>query len=316
MLQTLLSRDGFRAAMDLYFERHDGEAATIEDFLACFADANNVNLEQFALWYHQAGTPTVSVSHRYESEAERLTLELKQDLPETPDRKPKQPMHIPIAFGLVGPDGQDLSFSGVTGAVVEHGVIQLTKGSQNVVFEGVRARPVPSLFREFSAPVHMRSDLSATDQLFLIGHDPDPFNRWEAVQQVALSMLSRATMALLGGSAPVFEARFAEELHRLAQNDELDADFRALALQLPTEIDIAQAIGRDIDPDAIHAWPVHWCGGGGCRRAVSAEPLLFAGRRKCRAPLVRACCLGAARGKRRHAGRRSRRTLPGSRKSD
>lgn len=252
MLQTLLSRDGFRAAMDLYFERHDGEAATIEDFLACFADANHVNLEQFALWYDQAGTPTVSVSHRYEPEAERLTLELRQDLPETPDRKPKQPMHIPIAFGLVGPDGQDLSYSKVTGASVEHGVIELTKSRQNVVFEGVRARPVPSLFREFSAPVHVQSDLTPEDRLFLIGHDPDPFNRWEAAQQIALSMLARATAAVRSGEQPDFDLRFAEELQRLADNDELDADFRALALQLPSEVDVAQAIGRDIDPDAIH----------------------------------------------------------------
>ena len=189
MLQTLLGRDGFRAGMDLYFERHDGEAATIEDFLACFADANGADLTQFALWYRQAGTPTITFAHRYEPEKERLTLELKQDLPETPDRKPKLPMHIPVAFGLVGPDGQDLSFSRASGAAVGNGVIHLTKGSQEVVFEGVRARPIPSLFREFSAPVNVQSDLTPEDRLFLIGHDPDPFNRWEAAQKIALSML-------------------------------------------------------------------------------------------------------------------------------
>src|SRR6185436_12084085 len=116
MLQTLLGRHGFRAGMDLYFERHDGDAATIEDFLKCFADATHRDLSQFALWYHQAGTPTITVSHRYEPEKERLTLDVRQDLPETPDRRPKQPMHIPIAFGLVGPDGQDLSFSKASGA--------------------------------------------------------------------------------------------------------------------------------------------------------------------------------------------------------
>ncbi len=110
MLRTVLGRDGFRAGMNLYFERHDGEAATIEDFLACFADATGTDLSQFALWYSQAGTPTITVTHRYEPEKERLTLELRQDLPETPDRMPKKPMHIPIAFGLVGPDGQDLSY--------------------------------------------------------------------------------------------------------------------------------------------------------------------------------------------------------------
>ena len=252
MLQTLLGRHGFRAGMDLYFERHDGEAATIEDFLTCFADATHRDLSQFALWYQQAGTPTITFSHRYEPEKERLTLDVKQDLPETPDRKPKQPMHIPIAFGLVGPDGQDLSFSNASGAAVADGVIHLTGNRQEIVFEGVRARPIPSLFREFSAPVHVKSDLTPEDQLFLIGRDPDPFNRWEAAQRVALLMLSRATAALRKGMTPDFDPRFAEELQRLAENDELDPAFRALALQLPSEIDIAQAIGRDIDPDAIY----------------------------------------------------------------
>ncbi len=253
MLQTLLTRDGFRAGMDLYFERHDGQAVTIEDFLACFAESTGTDLGQFALWYSQAGTPTVSVTHRYEPEKERLTLQLEQDIPETPDRNPKQPMLIPIAFGLVGPDGQDLSYSKATGAEVADGVIRLTKSREEVVFEGVRARPIPSLLREFSAPVHLKSDLTAEDRLFLVGRDPDPFNRWEAAQQTALSMLSRATEAVKAGRPPEFDPRFSDELGRLADNDELDPAFRALALQLPSETDIAQAIGSEIDPDAIFA---------------------------------------------------------------
>jgi aminopeptidase N len=252
MLQTLLGRHGFRAGMDLYFERHDGDAATIEDFLKCFADATHRDLSQFALWYHQAGTPTITFSHRYEPEKERLILEVRQDLPETPDRRPKQPMHIPIAFGLVGPDGQDLSFAKASGAVVDDGVIHLTGNRQEIVFDGVRARPIPSLFREFSAPVQVKSDLSTEDLLFLVGRDPDAFNRWEAAQQIALSMLSRAASTIRTGATPDFDFRFAEELQRLAENDELDPAFRALALQLPSEIDIAHAIGRDIDPGAIY----------------------------------------------------------------
>jgi aminopeptidase N len=116
----------------------------------------------------------------------------------------------------------------------------------------VKAPAVPSLFREFSAPVHVRSDLSTEQRLFLIGSDPDPFNRWEAVQQIALVMLQTATQALRQGDRPEFDPRFAAELGRLAANDELDPAFRALALTLPSEIDIAQAIGQDIDPDAIY----------------------------------------------------------------
>jgi aminopeptidase N len=252
MLQTLLGRAGFCAGMDLYFERHDGDAATIEDFLACFADATGTDLSQFALWYHQAGTPAISLTHRYEPQGERLTLNLKQDLPETPDRLPKLPMHIPIAFGLVGPDGQDMSFSHAHGATVRDGVLHLTNGSAEVVFEGVRARAIPSLFRGFSAPVHVQSDLSTEDRLFLVGRDPDPFNRWEASQQIALSMLKRASEDIGRGQKPDFDLRFGEELARLAGNDELDPAFRALALTLPSEIDIAQAIGREVDPDAVH----------------------------------------------------------------
>lgn len=253
MLLTVLGPKAFRAGMDLYVERHDGDAATIEDFLACFSDATGTDLTQFALWYHQAGTPTVTFSHHYDPEAEQLTLQVRQDLPETPDRLPKKPMHIPLAFGLVGPDGQDLSFVRTAGAPVTENVIHLTSGTVEVVFEGVRARPVPSVLRGFSAPVHLRSDLSTDHRLFLAGHDPDPFNRWEAAQQIALAMLCSATGAARQGQEPSFDPRFAEELGRLAGDDGLDPAFRALALSLPSDADIAQAIGRDVDPDAIHA---------------------------------------------------------------
>jgi aminopeptidase N len=117
----------------------------------------------------------------------------------------------------------------------------------------VRARPIPSLFRQFSAPVHVHADLSLEDRLFLIGSDPDPFNRWEAAQQIALSMLADAAAALRAKKTPKFDPRFAEELGRLAANDDLDPAFRALALNLPSETDVAQAIAQDVDPDAIHA---------------------------------------------------------------
>ena len=253
MLLTVLGPEGFRSGMDLYFERHDGDAATIEDFLACFSDATGTDLDQFALWYHQAGTPAVTVHHRYEREEERLTLALQQDHKETPDRMPKQPVHIPIAFGLVGPDGQDLSYSAARGMPVRGGVIHFTKQSGEVTFEGVKAAPTPSLFRGFSAPVHVHADLKLEDRLFLIGHDPDPFNRWEAAQTVGLQMMRAAAGAIRRGESPSFDARFGEELLRLAVDDALDPAFRAQALALPSEIDVAQTIGQEVDPDAVHA---------------------------------------------------------------
>jgi aminopeptidase N len=253
MLQTLVGPAAFGAGMDLYFDRLDGQAVTIEDFLACFEEASGTPLDQFALWYSQAGTPKLTAKHRWEERTGRLTLKLEQELPETPDRQPKQPMHIPIAFGLVGPDGQDLSWRAADGAAVRDGIVHLTARSAEIVFEGLPARPVPSLLRGFSAPVRLETDLSTEDLLFLVGADPDPFNRWEAAQRLALEELKRAAARLRAAEAPAFDGRLAEAVGRLAENDELDPTFRALALTLPGEINIAQALGSDVDPDCVHA---------------------------------------------------------------
>jgi len=252
MLQTVLGEDGFREGLDVYFQRHDGDAATIEDFLACFADATGADLTQFSLWYEQAGTPAVSVSHDFDADTQTLTMTLRQSVPETPDGKTKKPMHIPLRFGLVGPDGQDLSYGEVSGGRVNDDVIHFTGATATLTFSGVTARPVPSLLRGFSAPIRLEDDLCANDRFFLIGHDSDPFSRWEAAQQIALTMLTDATAKLRQDETPAFDPRFAEALGGLADNDGLDPAFRALALTLPGEVDIAQAIGHDVDPDAIH----------------------------------------------------------------
>ncbi|TDI56601.1 MAG: aminopeptidase N [Alphaproteobacteria bacterium] len=253
MLQTILGEEGFRDGLDLYFRRHDGDAATIEDFLACFADSSGADLRQFALWYEQAGTPIVSVRHDFDADRQTLTMTFQQSVPETPDGKAKKPMHIPLRFGLVGPDGQDLRYGHVSGGRVEKGVIHLTDAAATFTFSGLTARPVPSLLRGFSAPVRLEDNLSIDDRFFLVSHDPDPFSRWEAAQQIALTMLQDATAKLRQGERPTFDPRFAEALGRLADNDGLDPAFRALALTLPGETEVAQAIGDDVDPDAIHA---------------------------------------------------------------
>ncbi|MCB1485974.1 MAG: DUF3458 domain-containing protein, partial [Bauldia sp.] len=251
MLKALLGDEGFRAGMDLYFDRHDGQAVTIEDFLACFADATGTDLAQFKLWYAQAGTPEVTAEGRYDAGDRTYTLSLKQSCPPTPGQPVKQPMHIPVRFGLVGPNGGDLAFASVSGGAVEADVIHLTAAEQTLVFAGVSSPPVPSLLRGFSAPVKLATGLSPDDLLFLMRTDADDFNRWRASQQIAIAMLSAETAAVRSGQASELDGAFAEALAEVAENDDLEPAFRAQILQLPGEADIAREIGADIDPDAI-----------------------------------------------------------------
>jgi aminopeptidase N len=263
MLKTILGDDGFRAGMDLYFRRHDGEAATIEQFLAAFADACGVDLSQFALWYHQSGTPAITAATAYDAGRGSFTLTIEQSCPPTPGQPTKQPMVIPIRFGLVGPDGADMGYAAVSGATVAGDVLLVTEPRQTVVFEGLAGRPVPSLLRGFSAPVTFDPPLDPTDLLFLAACDPDPFNRWQALQTVATRHLVAAARGQATAGAP--DPRFLEAAGRLAGDDRLDPAFRALALGLPGETDIAREIGADVDPDAVLAARI------ALKRAIGAD---------------------------------------------
>ncbi len=251
MLKTLLGDEGFRAGMDLYFTRHDGEATTIEAFLACFADATGADLTQFALWYEQAGTPMLTAETRYEPKAERFTLTLRQQVPPTPKQPDKAPMVIPVRFGLLGADGSDLPYATVTGASVEGDVLTVTAPVHKVTFTGVRERPVPSLLRGFSAPVHLKTDLAEEDLLFLARRDRDPFNRWQAIQTLALSSLMAGARAVATNRPVPVDEALIEALRAIATEDALEPAFRAYAVQLPGEADVAREIGSDVDPDAI-----------------------------------------------------------------
>ena len=253
MLATLLGREDFRRGMDLYFERHDGSAATVEDFLACFRDATGRDLTHFHLWYTQAGTPEVVVTITWDAAARRLTLGFDQTMPPTPGQPVKKPMTIPIRFGLVGPDGADLAPTAVSGAELRGDVIVLEAAHHDVIFEGVSSRPVPSLLRGFSAPVKLTTGLDVEDTLFLMGHDGDPFNRWQAGQTMAMWSLVEATQAIRDGRRPAIDPRIVEAFGRVALDPDLDPDFRALAIGIPTEADIAREIAADVDPDAILA---------------------------------------------------------------
>ncbi|MGB3026229.1 aminopeptidase N [Paradevosia shaoguanensis] len=252
MLATMLGREGFRKGMDLYFERHDGQAATIEDFVAAFADSAGVNLDQFIHWYLQAGTPQVAISDEYDAASQTYKLKLTQKTDPTPGQPDKRAMVIPVRFGLIGPNGSPMSWSKVSGGKVEGDLIIFETDAMELTFEGIANRPVPSLLREFSAPVKLTTSLSAEGQLFLARHDSDPFNRWQALQTVATGILLDAVRA--GGKltdASRVEA-LADALRETIEGGSGDDAFKALTLSMPTEDNIAQAIGQNVDPLAIH----------------------------------------------------------------
>ena len=253
MLKTLLSPEQFRRGMDLYFARHDGEAATIEQFVQCFADISGTDLAQFMLWYSQAGTPEVVATGGYDARARTYCLDIVQTVPVTPGQPIKEPMVIPLAIGLVGRDGRDLPLKLGDGRPIERGVLTLTKPAETFVFADVAEPPVPSLNRGFSAPIKLIVNLSSDDLKFLAAHDPDPFNRWQALQTLATRLLVDNTAASRAGRPAREDPGLLEALGAILADGGLEPAFVALMLTLPGEADIAREIERDVDPDAIFA---------------------------------------------------------------
>ncbi|MDI6026494.1 aminopeptidase N [Corticibacterium sp. UT-5YL-CI-8] len=253
MIRTILGAEMFRQGMDLYFERHDGDAATIEDFLQVFEDVSGRDLSQFALWYHQAGTPNLSVSASHNPTTAELTVEIEQSVPPTPSESRKRLMHIPLAFGLVGHDGHDIAYASVEGATVENGVLHVRKRSHTVRFTGIEERPVLSLNRGFSAPVSLSVEHKPEDLFFLASHDSDEFSRWQAFNTLLTNAVIAAYRNTLGDKPLHFEDGLLELAGRIAQDERLEHAFRALALTLPAESDVARDLSHNIDPDAVHA---------------------------------------------------------------
>ncbi len=252
MVQTLIGKEKFRAGMDLYFARHDGEAATVEQFIQCFADASGRDMSQFMRWYAQAGTPDVTVATRFDAARRIFTLECKQNVPATPGQPVKEPMVIPLSIGLVAPDGRDLPLALANGGVIERGVAVLTEPATTFEFGGIDARPVLSINRGFSAPIRLDSDLTGDDLAFLAGHDSDAFNRWQALQTISMRLLIDNAGRLRSGQAPRSDDKLMVALAAILEDAVLEPAFIALALVPPGEGDIAREIGRDIDPDAIY----------------------------------------------------------------
>jgi len=252
MIQTYLGKDMFRKGMDIYLERHDGDAAIIEDFVKCFEDASGKDLSHLQKWYTVAGRPEVNITHSYNSEDKRLTINLEQVNKPTPGEPTKEPKFIPIRFGLVSDNGEDLGWDSVEGAQVDGDLMILDQVQQTVVFEGVSSKPTLSLFRDFSAPVSVNSDLSVEDKLNLARLDNDPFNRWDSLQNVALDILVPAAKIDGIDPAPGDLAKLAEAFRSVLLDHTLDDAFKALALSLPTQNVLAEHIGENIDPERVY----------------------------------------------------------------
>ena len=253
MYQTLLGRDGFRKGMDLYFERHDGRAVECDDFRAAMMDANGRDLTQFERWYSQAGTPRVKVTTMYDAEKQTYDITLAQSCPPTPGQSKKLPFHIPVAIGLLDGQGKDmpLSLNGHSGQPTTL-VLELTATQQTFHFTNVAEKPVPSLLRNFSAPVVLEYDYSDDDLAFLMAHDSDAFNRWEAGQRLATRRLLALTKAAQqAGSTLSVDVALSDSLRASLNDQTLDPAFRETVLTLPAETVIAEQM-EVIDPQAIH----------------------------------------------------------------
>jgi aminopeptidase N len=242
MLHTLLGPGDFRAAMDLYFQRHDGEAATIEDFLACMAEVSGRNLTQFAQWYEQAGTPVVRVSTAYDRASGTMKLHLAQETPATPGQKDKMPLHMPLTYALIDDSG----------AEVRRGMIELRESSETIVFDALNGQPHLSINRGFSAPVDLKEDASQQELLFRMGHDADSFNRWEAAQKLGMALLVSAVGAGGEVASPDAVDDFATALRGTLQERKLDDAFKALMLQMPGEAEMTSAIRNNADAGLVH----------------------------------------------------------------
>ena len=243
MIQTLVGRKGFRKGMDLYVKRHDGQAATCENFVAAMADANKIDLGQFMLWYSQAGTPVLDITGRYDAKKKTFTLRVKQSVPPTPGQAKKQPMHIPLAVGLLDEKGRDIANTFV---------LDLYKAEEEFVFKNVAGKPTPSLLRNFSAPVRVNYPYTDDDLLFLMAHDSDAFNRWESAQKLFMKYILGSLTARRGAGVP---DAFIAALGAVLRDRKMDAATKAMTLTLPSEAELGLALraqGKLIDPVTLY----------------------------------------------------------------
>ncbi len=253
MLHTLLGAETFRKGSDLYFERHDGQAVTCDDFIAAMESVSGLDLEQFKRWYSQAGTPELTVTDSYDAATQTYQLQVKQSCPDTPGQTNKLPFVIPLSMTLLNKQGQALPLQllGESAAVLDERVLSVTEAEQTFSFISVTEQPLPSLLRGFSAPVVLRYDYSRDDLLFLLQHDTDGFNRWEAGQQLALQVIEEVVGQIYDTDEPMLDTRLVEVFAALMKQDDLDPAMLAEFLALPGTGYIIEQY-EQADPLAIH----------------------------------------------------------------
>ena len=254
MIHQLVGPEGFRQGTDLYFGRHDGQAVTCDDFVKAMEDANSIDLSHFKLWYSQAGTPKIKAKGKYDSANGWYELTLEQNTPPTPGQPNKKPLHIPVAVGLLDAIGRDLPLQLSDGTTLDpaNPVLELKEASQKFTFVNVKQKPVPSILRGFTAPVKLECELGRDELAFLMSHDNDGFNRWDASQQLAVQVLCDRIAAYNQKAQPKLDPQLLQAYSRLLADESLDQSMVARMFELPSELYLAELLPRPVDVDGIH----------------------------------------------------------------
>jgi aminopeptidase N len=243
LYQTLLGKDGFRKGLRHYLQKHDGCAVTCDDFRSAMAEASGVDLDPLERWYSQAGTPVVRAHEAWDQASGTYSLTLSQSQRVLPDQPAPKPLPIPLRTGLIGSDGGDIPGSVRT--------LKLVEAEQTFTFENVPERPIASIGRGFSAPIKLEIERPRSDLAFLMAHDSDPFNRWEAGQELAQRVLLELVVQAATGRPLRVDAHLVESFGRVLADSSLDGSIKASMLALPSEELLAQAL-QDVDPDVVH----------------------------------------------------------------
>lgn len=253
MMQTIVGRKGFRKGMDEYFKRHDGQAVTTEDFAAAISEPNGKDFTQFKRWYHQSGTPVVSVHEKFDAASGEYHLTLEQTCPPTPGQPTKEPFHIPLMMGLLDKTGAELPLNCDKITINSDGkhLIELKESKATYVFKGLKERPVLSILREFSAPVNLHWDASEDDLFFLMSKDVDSFNRREMAQKIGLRVLSNLIAQARTGQPLVVDQKYLHAMSAIIRDENMDPSFKAKMLQLPSYAILAQS-EKVLDAHAFH----------------------------------------------------------------